>query len=327
MLRAWNISPGEVCSNCLMNSYIRIFVCALGFLSISNATRAEDPSFWQDKQRGWFWREEQPEQKKPEKKKVEPPLPSSSSAKPSPDVFSVDWFKENMNKLRDRAIDNPTKENVLAYLSAQRVMHDKATVFSEKYQEGVKSAPWLDENVRSPATMFGANAASRLAEDATKRYMPQVAKVAGIWFFYRSDCQFCQQELPLLVSLARQYGFSILPISLDGLPLPNSPFPKWVPDRGQAARLNVTVTPSLFLVRPPQDIVPLAYGLTPLDEIMTRAIDVASQSGWIAPNAQREIRISDTKSQVVNLMKTVPKSSSDDPKALVEAVRKAIQGK
>jgi conjugal transfer pilus assembly protein TraF len=64
--------------------------------------------------------------------------------------LSTAWFRKNLEKYRDRAIDDPSAENVAAYYYLQRVMMDKAHRFTDVAREVVMSDPFLDENQRRP---------------------------------------------------------------------------------------------------------------------------------------------------------------------------------
>jgi len=124
-------------------------------------------------------------------------------------------------------------------------MRDKATKYAQVTQEVLRETPWIDENVRRPSSQFGEVAVERIAAAELEKNAPLLAKQAAIWFFYRSDCPYCKEQITPLLSLSERYGFRVLPISLDGLPLPGNPFGTWRNDTGQAAKLGVTVTPTL----------------------------------------------------------------------------------
>ncbi|MCX7100910.1 MAG: conjugal transfer protein TraF, partial [Methylobacter sp.] len=125
----------------------------------------QNSTYYEDKERGWFWYEEpvldedvaEPEPLLPEpppiqEKKAEPEPAKPPEAKP----LSAEWFRKNMEKYRDKAIDEPTPQNVSAYMYLQRVMLDKAEKFTEVSQQVVMSDPVLDENSRRPIATFGA---------------------------------------------------------------------------------------------------------------------------------------------------------------------------
>ena len=94
---------------------------------------AEDPadpnSFYKDRERGWFWHESMETTVDPES----PPLEQQPMvlAPPKEQVaLNVDWLKENMPILRDRAINNPTDENLANYAYSQRLWLDMLRLLS-----------------------------------------------------------------------------------------------------------------------------------------------------------------------------------------------------
>lgn len=103
----------------------------------------------------------------------------------------------------------------------------------------------------------------------------------GIWFFYLSTCPYCAQEEPVLHRISARYEIPITAISLDGGPTPNRTFKHYVYDRGQAAQLGVTVTPTLFLVHPAsRQAVRLSQGYQNADALMRRIAHAVHAAGW-----------------------------------------------
>ena len=268
------------------------------FYSVSDGRGQTAPlsdavGFYEDKERGWFFYEDpgvdaqapventvQPAQKPPpvEDKKTPPPT-KSPGAKP----LSAEWFRKNMERYRDKAIDEPTPDNVSAYMYLQRVVLDKAETFSQVSQQVVMADPVLDENSRRPTATFGAFAMDDSAAKGTEKAAKKLAEIAGLWVFYASNCEFCVKEAGVVKGLANAYGFKVLPIALDGLPLPGGEFPNFTIDRGQAKKLGVETTPALFLVKPGTDggAIQLGQGLLSGDEIIRRAITLAHQNNWL----------------------------------------------
>lgn len=299
----------------------------------SHQTLAVD-AFYADKARGWFWREEQPELEVPKRliepsKPVEAPADEAVRPKPGPQLFSVEWFQANFKKLQAQAIDNPTPENVTAMLAAERMMRDKATAVSTVAQDVIKTTPWLDENARTPSSTFGENAGKAAAEEAVKRWAKAVASQTAIWFFFKSDCPYCKAQVPALQFLSKAYGYRVIAISMDGGTLPGID-PSWSvkKDSGQSQKLGVSVTPTLYLARPPGDLVPLAYGLTPALEIASRSVDVASSQNWINPQAKQDIRITKVDLPQGSLKQAAPQNVSfEDTKQIIDYVKNVLRGR
>jgi len=266
------------------------------FFSVSDgrasAPSLNDSAFYAAKERGWFWYEEPAEEPDDEpalpppaakEKKVEPEALAAQPVKQETKPLSAEWFRKNMEKFRDKAIDEPTSQNVSTYMYLQRVMLDKAEKFTEVTQQVVMSDPVLDENSRRPVATFGAFAMDDKSTQGTEKAAKLLAQRAGLWFFYSSTCTFCVKEAGVLKGLMNAYDFKIVPIALDGLPLPGGDFKDFTIDRGQAKKMGVETTPALFLVMPGPEggVLQLGQGLLSGDEIIKRAITLSHQNGWL----------------------------------------------
>jgi len=293
--------------------------------------------FYEDKERGWFWYEdpvddmdeeviEQPPPELPiaKEKPISPPQQSvPAEAKP----LSTEWFRKNMEKYRDTAIDNPTESNVSTYMYLQRVMLDKAEKFSEVSQRVVMADPILDENSRRPIATFGAFAMDDRAKKGTDKAAKILAEKAGFWFFYSSDCEFCLKEAGVLKGIMNTYGFKVLAIALDGLPLPDGHFPNFTNDQGQAKRMGVDMTPALFLVRPGKDggAIQIGQGLLSGTEIIERVIALTHRNGWLTTdeyNGTLKVKPLQVDNQTIQDME---ERAMEDPDELVKTIRNHLR--
>jgi conjugal transfer pilus assembly protein TraF len=234
-----------------------------------------------------------------------------------------------MEKYRDKALDEPTRENVAAYYALQRVMLDKASRFTDMASQVSVSEPMLDENLLRPTASFGALAMDDRAVRATDGAARKLAEMAGLWFVYESTCPFCEKQVGPLKGLVNAHGFKILPIALDGLPLPGNPFPDFVPDRGQARKLGADTTPALFLVRPGPGggALPIGQGLLSGDEIVRRAIALAHQKGWLDEREYQDTRRARPLLVDGDLGQRLDPAALDDPEGLTRLVRDNLRDK
>lgn len=106
------------------------------------------------------------------------------------------------------------------------------------------------------------------------RAVSQIAKRDGLFFFFRSDCPYCHADLPVLRTLQLTTGIRIVPITMNGQGIDDNLFPDYLIDSGQARRLGVTVTPTFFLVQPPNmaAIVPIGQGYMTLRQLETEIV-------------------------------------------------------
>ena len=248
------------------------------------------------------------------------PSPPAEPAPSGPAPLSAAWLREHLERYRDQAIDDPSPSNVALYLYLQRLVLDKAERFAEATQRAVWADPLLDETTRRPLATFAANLANREAGAAREAALNLIGEQAGLWFFYRSDCPYCEAQAPLLDLLTTRYGLAVRAIALDGRPLPGGFFPTFATDAGQAKTLGVVSTPALFLVRPPDGVVPIAQGVLSLAELQERLVNAATEAGWI-PEHWRErtrARITDLRLDVTPLAEA---ERTDDPDQLLERLR------
>lgn len=245
-------------------------------------------SFYADQERGWFWYEDPPEtvEKVPETEPEPAPVvqaPAPPEQPELPPTGSVAWLKIVLPKLKERAIDNPTDENIKAYFFAQRLMLDKAERFSRASIETIKNEPLLDEDLRYPAS----NAASdALAEASTKQKDTLLKLIAGnaalMLFFKGNDCTLCAQAVSALTGLESKYGFTIIPVSMDGNPLPGGRYSNTQFDNGLAQHLGVIATPAIAMIVPPNDVRIVSYSTISMETAANRILASAKDLGLIS---------------------------------------------
>lgn len=293
----------------------------------SGATTAE---FYIRSRDGWFFYEPLPAlpEEPPPEEMPPPQLPPKEEAKAAapaePPPLSAQWIKAKLPEYLDRAIDAPTQDNVRAFMTVQRVMMDKASQFSEAVQRVTMGDPLLDESARRPMAPFATAALNTQSFKAKGQQLSALSGQAAIWFFYRSDCAYCHQMIPILKNMERLHGFYVMAIALDNLPLGDD-FPDWRPDAGQAAQLNVMQTPAVFLVKPPDMFVPLTQGAVTQEDLEQRILLGAVRAGWLSEEDFAGTR---------NLNASVPSLASvpldgfkdgGDPNAIVDYIRSRVK--
>lgn len=268
---------------------------------------------------GWFFYRDPPKQEEP---KPETPQQAKTAKKPEgPKVLSAEWLRENLPKYRNIAIDNPTKDNMELYLLLQKLTMDKAEQFALASRSIAQQNPGIDETVQNPISGLSRRAVSAEQDAQQDAAIKLVAKRAGIYYFFRSDCPYCHKQNPMIDILERMTGMAVIPISLDGLPSQDGMLPDWRPDRGQGAYLGVEKTPTMYLVEPGGKVQLLSVGVRALPELRQRIIELANDSKWI------------TKEQYDLAMRGLPRKFltdelssdelSDDPQKLLSVLRDA----
>lgn len=94
-----------------MNRYLLFSLLLLA----SAIVRADFDPYYSDRHRGWFYHEAPPApapKRAPEPVKPEPPRPAEPAKPAEPAPLSVAWIKQNLEKAKVRAIDDPSRENL-----------------------------------------------------------------------------------------------------------------------------------------------------------------------------------------------------------------------
>jgi conjugal transfer pilus assembly protein TraF len=310
-------------------------IAIASMLAVSCSTMASSVSFFNDRERGWFWWEVEPveEEVKEEKVKPLPPGPAkpSESEESKTIVIGIEWLKSNLPKLQDQAIEDPTEDNLRNFAYAQRLMLDYGSRFSTEMSQFMKQEQLLDEERRRPTS------AMRLASFQNGRYakvgdnIKLIADNAHIWFFYRSDCPYCHKQIPLLVQLQNDLNIKVLAVSMDGKPMAGIEKFEVVVDEGlrMSRELEVIGTPSLFLVSNEKKFrYPLTSGLEPMDKIVARIMLAGKETGLLTEKQYKssqfvqEINVFKANESTIKADK---EKLEEDPAYLSEILRQRLQ--
>jgi|SRR5690554_1979936 len=251
------------------------------------AQEQNPPSFYEKKEEGWFWHEpiEELEQEEVEEPK-DTPAPAQAEMKKEPEKvpLDVDWLKENIPVLMKNAINNPTPENIAAYAYAQRLMMDMSSRFASRMMDFMSLEHELSEENRRPTSAFSLRTFKDETAKGVKKAIDKIGKNAHVWFFFRSDCPYCAQQIPILKELARRYDLDVLAVSMDGETMPGlTDFDVVVDTNYQvSSELNVQYTPTIFIVsNDGENFANIAEGLTILPDLEDRLLLVAQKQGFI----------------------------------------------
>ncbi len=188
--------------------------------------------WWLNENEGWFFYNERPFVEEEE-------TPVKPSAAPS---ASSELFSEKMtrigNELLSAAIEDPTEENVKAYME-----HNKASlIMADNF-----SVAWQKVLMKYPHLIFEGGL-KHSYEDVNKA-IADLSTQAGLYFIHSSSCTACQKQAAAMRDFeqAHSYRMNVFPITLDA-PLPE--YPNAVADNGIAANLGVTQIPAIFIAFP-----------------------------------------------------------------------------
>ncbi len=260
----------------------------------------ESDRFINRKAEGWFWYAIEPVEKEEEPEEIPEPIaeapepeatPEPVDVKPkAPQLFSSAWLRENIDKYLDSAIDNPTVENVEAFLYLQRLSMDKAERFADAAEMAVTGNPMLDEMTRRPTSTFGTQKVDAVAGKRKENLIMELADRVGVFFFYDSKDEYSQSQAPL-IKLLEQSGFAIIAISDDGAPIPGfeNDF-NYKKDSGHAEALAVTTRPAVFIASPEGKFASVGQGMMSLPDLNNRIVLAARKEGWVTEDEYNNTR-------------------------------------
>ena len=211
---------------------------------------------------GWHWYQQDPEKSKQTK---------SASITPESATTQLAQLQQTVSEAKATAVLYPTQENIMHYIALQNALTAQASLFAKNWQEVIRINPTLDFSLQHPTNQTAKQAQAERENDGNDLLLKQAASKYGLFFFFEGKCPYCQKLSPILLQTAQSYGFNILPVSLDGLSLPEFSHPQM--NNGQAESLGVKVFPSVYLVSPnSRTISPVTFGLVSEVELKERLV-------------------------------------------------------
>lgn len=280
----------------------------------------------ENEKRGWHFYEDPLKEQVEEEKEVQPP---PIQPKPAEMIeINSEWLKQNLPKLLNSAMDNPSTENIANYYYAQRLAIDKANKFSDKTKEFFMFEERLSEENRRPTTSSALFAHKVETNKNKSDVFDLLFQRAGLWMFYRSDCPYCHKQFPAIEAMSKVMNVDVLAISMDGILL-DKEFPnvKHVVDPGLtlSRKFNIEITPTTFLVsNDGENVQPIKYGMASGSELVERALYAAkrmnliSEEEFIKTQEVKEILVSE---QPIIIEK---KKLEDNPALLADMLRERL---
>lgn len=226
---------------------------------------ASATAFFERRAEGWHWYQDRPSEEEAQPLKQE----KLNASPPQTPTAKIEAQRKTLEQKLHAAIVEPTQENVIAYITAQKTLMDQSQKFSEQWKRVVMTTPALDETLIHPVDQ---NARHVYYEEKSKSLTKRIQDLAqsyGLFFFFRKNCPYCHQFAPIVKRFAQKYGWSVLAVSLDGGVLPEFPYAKH--DNGMAMRLQIAHVPALIALHPKTGkLIPLAYGMVSESEIEER---------------------------------------------------------
>lgn len=252
--------------------YLYVFLLTATILSSAFADDTKK-SYYEDRERGWYWYEDPSlEIEEPEEKPKEQAAVVTKTAQPLSPKEVIDKQREVFNNALAAAVIDPTPENIRNYLAITQQINAQAERFSDSFKKTIWVSPEYDYTLSGRPTSTQAIAAynqTQVKEKYSDLY--QIAEKKGIIYFFRSDCPYCARFAPILKQFSAQFGFTVIPVSMDGKGTQDYPYPKH--SDFMASRLNVSVVPAVFLVDPDANAVStIGYGYSDWTTLISKVL-------------------------------------------------------
>jgi conjugal transfer pilus assembly protein TraF len=222
-------------------------------------------SFYQESKHGWFWYED-PAQVVEENQEMPAAQPTTSaqSREVSLAQYSTEtlWnmhpddFQQLLNGLQKKAVQYPTEQYILEYLSIQDIARRKALAYANAAQYVTqKRADLFNINQVYPTSSPGAITRVQMQQEEIAGTIREAGKDHALLFFAAAGCGFCEKQAQILAYFVDKYGWQVKPVDMEREP-------------NIALRFNITTTPTLLLIRQDRESsMPIATGVATLPEI------------------------------------------------------------
>tara|TARA_R100001244_G_scaffold47710_2_gene42540 strand:+ start:38573 stop:39448 length:876 start_codon:yes stop_codon:yes gene_type:complete len=204
--------------------------------------------------------------------KPKPPETESLPTKPQASASQqLDAVTKELRELKAKAILQPTRENVIAYIRFQREQLDRASLFSDVWQRAIWQQPDLDYTLERPVSTLAKRQWQDARSASRDTAMANLGKRYGLFYFFAQSCGACEVMSPIVKSVSTRWKLTIRAISTDGGP--SRHFQNYTVETGQRARMGLKpkITPALVLWDSAQSrAIPIGYGIFSADELQER---------------------------------------------------------
>ena len=222
---------------------------------------AQDQSFYSvDRLKGWYGYEKHPEEKK-EKSAKKKELSLKNYTYNQLWNMPVPRFRELSKQFLERAVQNPTEDNVYEYLVLQDIARRKAAAFTGTFTLVTQQHPELTMNDVVPRAAPGRVALKKMVKEDISRTIDSARKDFALVVFTRQGCRFCAAQRSILEFFQQRHDWpmKVTDISLD--------------PRGAnlAASMGIDRVPAIVVIyRKTGKYMPVSVGVIAVDELEKR---------------------------------------------------------
>lgn len=214
-------------------------VVLIASLTLSSLSLANDQLV------GWHWYNEL----KDSQAKVDKLYQKFQQAAPSQ---QLKWLQEISDRLKRRAIMTESVEDVAAFKESQDLFVNKATVFSNNWQQMLLQRPDLDYSLEHSHANALAPVMKKERQIEEQNNLYSLSKDKGLLFFYRGNNLEDRFTAGVLKRFSARYHISLLAVSVDESKAPDLPA-SLIHGMEKAKNFGISYFPSVLLVDPKND--------------------------------------------------------------------------
>lgn len=255
------------------NFYKSYLICSfLISLFTANLVLAVN-SFYDDRERGWYYHEKSDEVNKNQKKSKRPK--TSLREMNADEVLELlALVQKEMQVRQARFTLEPSLENAKDFLDYQGMMFNNGHLAGEAMQTALIKYPYLDPKIENPVSQQAIKIKTQQENKANDLKIKEFAEHFRLVYFFKPDCPYCQEFKPVLERLIKDYGFKAEAISSDGKKLEESQIIT-ISDNGLSNKLGITTYPSLFAYNAQNNIyLPISRGFLPYQDLKHNILHV-----------------------------------------------------
>jgi len=250
-----------------------------------NATNADSARWLNGKSQGWFFYNEKTENSPLKKEKIflpPPPSPTKINPHKKADVapLSTAWIRENIQRYLDAATDNPTPENVSAYLYIQKYAMDKSFAFMEANRNATIGNASFDSISQRPTATFANKQLDTEATTNTKNTLYKISKNAGL-FLFLDDTEASKIQGDIISMLQSGFEFDVVKIKSGEL-TDRDKENGLRPNNGHSQNLKIKTFPAIALINKYGGFDVISQAAVSFSDLKKRILIGASRLGVIS---------------------------------------------
>ena len=197
--------------------------------------------------------------------------------------LELEHTKQELESKKAKAVVEPNEENVKEYMLLQKKVVDNSSNFADVWRRILWKYPELDYTVKHPTNTLAKHKQLDAKREDIKSALSKLGERYGLFFVYKSTCQYCHKYSPILKEFSKMYNIDILPITLD-----NAFIDEWrgktITDLSVLKKLGLEdikqVPATVLYDNKNKQVLPVGYGILSISDLEDRIYLLINQNGY-----------------------------------------------